>query len=46
MSRYYLLICKLLHAPSQPTPPLKNPKNPVNPDSKPLYRINPNYPHG
>jgi hypothetical protein len=28
---------------SQPSPPLKNP---VNPDSKPYYRINPNYPHG
>jgi hypothetical protein len=24
----------LRHAPSRPTPPLKNPRNPVNPDSK------------
>jgi hypothetical protein len=25
-------------------PLLKNPRNPENPDSKPLYRINPDYP--
>ena len=29
------MIHKLLHAPYQPTPTLKNPRNPVNPDSKP-----------
>jgi hypothetical protein len=36
----------LLHAPSHPTPPIKNPVNPENPDSKPKYRINPNYGKG
>jgi hypothetical protein len=25
---------------------LKNPQNPVNPDSKPSYRIKPDYPKG
>jgi hypothetical protein len=34
----------LRHAPSQTTPTLKNPRNPENPDSKPSYRINPDYP--
>jgi len=34
----------LRHAPYQPTPNAKNPQNPVNPDSKPSYRINPDYP--
>jgi len=28
------MIHTLLHAPSKPTPTLKNPRNPVNPDSK------------
>jgi hypothetical protein len=44
ISEYYHLNCMLRHAPSQPTPTLKNPRNPVNPDSKPGYRIKPDYP--
>jgi hypothetical protein len=37
------MMLMLRHAPTHPTPPLENPENP---DSKPLYRINPDYPKG
>jgi hypothetical protein len=40
------MMLMLRRLPSHPTPPLKNPRNPVNPDSKPLYRLNPDDPHG
>ena len=39
ISEYYHLNCMLRHAPSQPTPTLKNPRNPVNPDSKLNQRL-------